>query len=66
MATTVTLDSKVVEEIKELTRARTKTEAVRRALSEYIRARRRRELVELAGKIPFTLTNAELESLEGS
>lgn len=65
MATTVTLDGKVVEEIKELTGAKTKTEAVRRALSEYIRMQRRQELMKLAGQIPFRLTNQELERLEG-
>ncbi|MDA2927146.1 type II toxin-antitoxin system VapB family antitoxin [Acidobacteria bacterium AH-259-G07] len=64
MATTVTLSSQMVNEVKALTGARTKTEAVRDALSEYIRARRRQELLGLAGKVAFRLTNKQIEGLE--
>lgn len=64
MATTVTLDSGTVDEVKALTGARTKTEAVRRVLLEYIRACRRRQLLALEGKIPFGLTNEQIEELD--
>lgn len=64
MATTVTLESETVDEIKALTGARTKTEAVRQALSEYIRARRRQQLVALEGRVQLRLTNEQIEKLE--
>ena len=64
MATTVTLESETVDEVKALTGARTKTEAVRQALSEYIRARRRQQLVALEGRVQLRLTNEQIEKLE--
>jgi hypothetical protein len=64
MATTVTLDSETVEEVKALTEARTKTEAVRLALSEFIRARQRQRLLALEGKVRLTLTNKQIEKLD--
>lgn len=64
MATTVTLDSGTVSEVKALTGARTKTEAVRKALLDYIRARRREQLLALEGRIPFALTNERIEEAE--
>jgi hypothetical protein len=64
MATTVTLESDTVDEVKALTGARTKTEAVRQALSEYIRARRRQQLVALEGRVQLRLTNEQIEKLE--
>ncbi|HEV8131729.1 MAG TPA: type II toxin-antitoxin system VapB family antitoxin [Acidobacteriota bacterium] len=65
MATTVTLDSGIVDEIKALTGASTKTRAVHQALLEYLRAERRREMIRLAGKIPLRYTNRKLEAMEG-
>jgi hypothetical protein len=64
MATTVTLESETVDEVKALTGARTKTEAVRQALFEYIRARRRQQLVALEGRVRLRLTNEQIEKLE--
>ena len=64
MATTVTLESETVDEVKALTGARTKTEAVRQALSEYIRARRRQQLVALEGRVQLRLTNEQIEKLD--
>lgn len=64
MATTVTLESDTVDEVKALTGARTKTEAVRQALSEYIRARHRQELLALEGRIPLHLANEQIEALD--
>jgi hypothetical protein len=64
MATTVTLEAETIEEVKSLTGARTKTEAVRRALSEYIRARRRQQLLRLEGNVRLRLSNAQIERLD--
>jgi hypothetical protein len=64
MATTVTLESETVDEVKALTGAETKTEAVRQALSEYIRARRRQQLLALEGRVPLRLTNERIEQLD--
>jgi hypothetical protein len=64
MATTVTLESDTVDEVKALTGARTKTEAVRQALSEYIRARRRQQLVALEGRVQLRLTNEKRQCLQ--
>ena len=64
MATTVTLESETLDEVKALTGARTKTDAVRQALSEYIRARRRQQLVALEGRVQLRLTNEKIETLE--
>jgi Arc/MetJ family transcription regulator len=64
MATTVTLNSDLVQQVQELTGAQTKTEAVREALLEYIKARKRRELLGLMGRLRFTYSNEKLEKLE--
>jgi Arc/MetJ family transcription regulator len=65
MATTVTLNSDLIEEVKRVTGKPTKTEAVREALVEYVRSRRRAELLELEGKVIFSRTNEQIEALEG-
>jgi hypothetical protein len=64
MATTVTLASEIVDEVKALTGAGTKTEAVRQALTEYIRARRRQQLLTLEGRVRLRLTSEQIEKLE--
>ena len=53
MRTNVVLDDDLVEEAFRLTGARTKRELLREALKELIRARRKKDLTELAGKIRF-------------
>jgi Arc/MetJ family transcription regulator len=64
MATTVTLNSDLIEEVKRITGKPTKAEAVREALVEYVRSRRRGELLELEGKLPFNRTNEQIEAAE--
>jgi len=64
MATTVTLNSDLIEEVKRVTGKSTKAEAVREALVEYVRSRRRRDLLDLKGKIVMSRTNEQIESLE--
>ncbi len=64
MATTVTLSSDLIDEVKVITGKSTKTEAVREALIEYVRSRRRRELLDLQGKIVISRTNEQIEAVE--
>jgi len=54
MRTTIDLDAKLLNTAMKLTGARTKSEVVRIALQELIRGRRKKNLLDLAGKIQFT------------
>jgi len=47
MRTTINIEDVIFEELLSLTRARTKTEAVRLALREYVRLKRKEELLGL-------------------
>jgi len=47
MRTTINIEDVIFEELLSLTRARTKTEAVRLALREYVRRKRKEELLGL-------------------
>ncbi|MBI3944439.1 MAG: type II toxin-antitoxin system VapB family antitoxin [Armatimonadetes bacterium] len=60
MATTVTLDSDLLEEVME----ETKASAVRKALEEWLRERRIQELRAMLGTIQMQFTNEEIEALE--
>jgi Arc/MetJ family transcription regulator len=51
MRTNVVLDDELVREAFELTGLRTKRELIHEALEELVRARRRRNLADLAGKV---------------
>ncbi len=53
MRTNVVLDDDVVEEAFRLTGARTKRQLLDEALRELVRARRKTDLTELAGRIRF-------------
>ena len=53
MRTNIVLDEKLVQEAASLTGVRTKRELVDLALRELIRSRRKKNLLELAGKIQF-------------
>lgn len=64
MATTVTLDSDLIDEVKRVTGKSTKAEAVREALVDYVRSRRRKELLDLKGKITVSCTNDQIEASE--
>jgi len=64
MRTTMDVDEKLIEEVVALTREKSKSRAVNRALAEYIRRRRLEELRALAGKIDLVDNLKELEELE--
>jgi Arc/MetJ family transcription regulator len=53
MRTNVVLDDELVREAFAVTGLRTKRELIREALKELIRARRKRDLADLAGRIRF-------------
>ncbi len=50
MATTVNIDDDSAEELLRLTGATTKNEAVRKAVAEFIRTKRKHQLLALRGK----------------
>ena len=53
MRTNIVLDDELVKEEFALTGVRTKRELVQLALQELVRQRRKRDLMELAGKVQF-------------
>jgi Arc/MetJ family transcription regulator len=53
MRTNVVLDDELVEEAFRLTGARTKRELIHTALHELVRVRRKKDLMELAGRVRF-------------
>ena len=64
MRTTMSLDAVLIKELMEITKARTKTEAIHLAISEYIRRRKLEGLKALSGKIRLDLDWRELEERE--
>ena len=51
MRTTLNVDDDVFQELMAITRAKTKTEAVRVALTEYVRLKRKEGLLGLRGRL---------------
>jgi len=49
----ITIDDKLVNAAMELTGARTTSEAVSIALQEFLRSRRKKQLLDLVGKLRF-------------
>lgn len=64
MATTVTLDSEIVQAVQQATREKSKASAVRVALNEYLRTQKLHQLADLAGTIDLQYSNDELEDME--
>ena len=63
MRTTINVKDSIFGKIMDITGARTKTEAVNRALTEYIRLKRKQELIGLAGKIHIEENWREIREL---
>jgi Arc/MetJ family transcription regulator len=63
MATTVTLDSEIVQAIQQATKQKDKTSAVHMAL-KYLRLQKLRQLASLAGTVELRYSNDELETME--
>ena len=64
MATTVTLDSEIVQAVQQATKQKSKASAVRMALNEYLRLQKLRQLANLAGTVELRYANDELEAME--
>lgn len=59
MRTTLAVREGLIEEVKALSGAKTKKEAVERALEEFVRRRRARKLLDLEGKMELSFTLEE-------
>lgn len=64
MRTTLSLDDGLVRELMDITKARTKTEAIHLAISEFVRRKKIEGLLALEGKIPMEVDWRELEARE--
>jgi len=53
MRTTLNLDDEALQAAMKFAEGRTKTEVVNEALRKFVRAKRRRQLLELRGKIEW-------------
>jgi Arc/MetJ family transcription regulator len=53
MRTNIVLDERLVKEAMKLSRTKTKKELVNQALKEFVKNRKRLNLMDLAGKIEF-------------
>ena len=64
MRTTMRLDDRLIKELMKLTGAKTKTEAIHLAISDFIRRRKLEGLKALSGKIRIANDWQELEEVE--
>lgn len=64
MRTTLSLDDRLIKELMELTKAKTKTEAIHLAISEFVRQKKIEGLLSLEGKIHLDLDWREMEEQE--
>ena len=70
MRTTLNIDDCLFQDLLRLTAAKTKTEAARTALKEYLRMKRKEKLLSLRGKVDIdpdwqSLRNVETEEGQG-
>ena len=56
MRTTLAVREELIEEVKALSGAKTKKDAVERALEEFVRRRRVKKLLDLEGKMELSFT----------
>ena len=64
MRTTLNLDERLIKDLMAATKAKTKTEAIHQALTEFVRRMRRERLKSLSGKIHLDLDWREMEEQE--
>lgn len=64
MRTTLTIDDDLLAEVMQLSGGRSRAEAVRRALAEYTRIKRKERLLLLRGKLPLHDCWEELRHLD--
>ncbi len=58
--TTITLPGSLVEELMTEVKAKSKTEAVIKAIKDEIRAKKKKKIKNMAGKMEFTTSASEL------
>lgn len=59
MRTTLAIKENLLDEVKTLSGARTKKEAVEKALEEFVKRRKSKKLIDLEGKIELSFTLKE-------
>ncbi len=59
MRTTLAIKEELLDEVKTLSGAKTKKEAVEKALEEFIKRRKSKKLIDLEGKIELSFTLEE-------
>ena len=64
MRTTLNLDAGLLKDLVAATGAKTKTEAIHQALTEFVRRRKLKRLKTLSGRIHFDLGWREMEEQE--
>lgn len=64
MRTTLNIDDYLFHDLLSLTNAKTKTEAVRTALTEYLRIKRKEKVLDMRGKIDIDDNWKELRQRE--
>ena len=62
MRTTLAIKEELLNEVKVLSGAKTKKDAVERALEEFVKRRKARKLLELEGRIELSFTKEDLIS----
>jgi len=60
MRSTVTIEKDMLDELLAETRAKSKTTAVKEAISDYLKHRRMEKIKSMRGKLEFDLTAEEL------
>ena len=65
MKTTLDLPEELLEEARRLSGLRTKRAVVLAALEEFIRRRRKEQLLDMLGRTEVGITHAEVEELRG-
>ena len=60
MRTTVNIDDTLFQDVLSLTRAKSKTEAIRTALQEYLRMKRKEKILAMRGRLDI---NSDWEKL---
>ena len=64
MRTTLHVDDSLFDDLMRMTQAKTKTEAVRVALNEYLRLKRKQQLLALRGQLDIADNWRDLRKLE--
>jgi Arc/MetJ family transcription regulator len=59
MRTTLSVRKDLIEEVKALSRVKTKKDAVEKALEEFIQRRKAKKLLDLEGKVELSFTLEE-------